>query len=82
MYLHACQVSYRRRRRSLLSYLYDVIGVPLCVDVAESTSSEEFFVCLFVFVSLLCKMTTPDIDLLLLLLLFVCLFCLLFCISC
>jgi len=29
---------------------------------AESTSIEEFFVCLFVFVSLLCKMTTPDID--------------------
>ena len=63
LYLHACQVSHRRRRRSLLSCLYDVIGVPLCVDVAESTSSEEFFVCLFaVFVSLLCKMTTPDID--------------------
>ena len=30
---------------------------------AESTSIEEFSVCLFVvFVSLLCKMTTPDID--------------------
>ena len=29
---------------------------------AESTSIEEFFVCLFVFVSLLCKMTTPHID--------------------
>ena len=55
-------MSYRRRRRSLLSCLYDVIGVPLCVDVAESASSEEFF-CLFaVFVSLLCKMTTSDID--------------------
>ena len=55
-------MSYRRRLRSLLSCLYDVIGVPLCVDVAESASSEEFF-CLFaVFVSLLCKMTTPDID--------------------
>ena len=39
LYLHACQVSYRRRRRSLLSCLYDVFGAPLCVDVAESASS-------------------------------------------
>ena len=39
LYLHACQVSYRRRLRSLLSCLYDVFGAPLCVDVAESTSS-------------------------------------------
>ena len=43
---------------------------------------KSFCCCLFaVFVSLLCKMTTPDIDLFLLLL-FICLFCLLFCISC
>ena len=41
LYLHACQVSYRRRLRSLLC-LYDVFGAPLCVDVAESTSSEVF----------------------------------------
>ena len=54
-------MSYRRRLRSLLSCLYDVFGAPLCVDVAESTSSYVF--CLFaVFVSLLCKMTTSDID--------------------
>ena len=39
LYLHACQVSYRRRLRSLLSCLYDVFGAPLWVDVAESTSS-------------------------------------------
>ena len=76
-------MSYRRRLRSLLSCLYDVFGAPLCVDVAEIAPCKEFlFVCLFaVFVSLLCKMTTPDIDLFLLLL-FICLFCLLFCISC
>ena len=60
MYLHACQVSYRRRLRSLLSCLYDVFGAMcLCVVVAKSTSSEEFFV---VFVSLFCRITTPDID--------------------
>ena len=29
-----------------LSCLYDVFGVPLCIIVAESTSSEEFSVCL------------------------------------
>ena len=67
-------MSYRRRLRSLLSCLYDVFGAPLCVDVAESTSIEEFFVCLFVVVSLLCKMTTADIDHIF--------FCFLFCISC
>ena len=81
LYLHACQVTYRRRLRSLLSCLYDVFGAPLCVDVSEIAPCKEFF-CLFaVFVSLLCKMTTPDIDLFLLLL-FICLFCLLFCVSC
>ena len=37
--LHKCQVSYHRWLRSLLSCLYDVFGAPLCVDVAESTSS-------------------------------------------
>ena len=40
LYLHACQVSYRRRLRSLLLCLYDVFGAMcLCVVVAESTPS-------------------------------------------
>ena len=67
-------MSYRRRLRSLLSCLYDVIGAPLCVDVAEIAPCKEFF-CLFaVFVSLLCKMTTPDID--------ICCCCLFVCFVC
>jgi len=49
--------------------LYDVFGAMcLCVVVAKSTSSEEFLFLFFVvavFVSLFCRITTPDIDIVL-----------------